>query len=107
MLHCNYPYVDTDGDHWPDAIVGDAQFYAVNFEQWISAENETLVTIDWSVPAGVEASDDFHTGVEAYVKLAPKQRGTFEILCQLNTTETANDIEYTGTKTIRVFLKVT
>lgn len=108
MLHLGYSYTDLDGEHWPDVSLGSKEFYCIEFAEKLSKENDTLVEIEWVIPEGVIATEDFHSGSEAYVNLAPQKRGTFEILCNISLTETAlNGKSYAQIIAKKMMLKVT
>lgn len=107
MIALDYSYKDTDGDHWPDTNLGSNLYYSIEFSEYLSSENETLVEISWEVDEGLESSSEFNSGSEAYIKLKPLKRGTFKVKCFINTSETGeNDTVYTQTKTVEMMLKV-
>lgn len=107
MNHRDYAYEDVDGKHFPDCFLGSAEYYSIDFQEWLSQENETLVEVEWELPAEVVGSDDFNSETEAFVRLAPQTRGTHEIRCKLSFTEDGlNGTPHTQQKMAVMMLKV-
>ena len=107
MLSLPFAYKDTDGDHWPDAVLGDELYYSIEFSEYLASENDTLVSVSWVLDDGITSTDEFNSGSEAFIKLKPSQRGTFKATCNIQLTETgADDVERTQTKSVEMMLKV-
>tara|TARA_Y100001963_G_scaffold128140_1_gene182149 strand:- start:3000 stop:3326 length:327 start_codon:yes stop_codon:yes gene_type:complete len=107
MNHKTYAYTGMDGNHFPDCYLGSEEFYSIDFSDFLNIENETLVEVEWIIPEYVNASEDFHSGTEAYVKLSPQKRGTHTIKCKISLTETdINGIVRDQQKLVVMQLKV-
>lgn len=98
----NYGYVAPDGNHWPDANLGDAQYYSIDYSEWLVNENDALVDVSWSVPEGLVGTDSHEANSQAFIKLATSERGSFKIVCTIITTENAKQ----QTKVVPMILKV-
>lgn len=98
----HYPYKDIDGNHWPDAALGDALFYAIDYSQWLTEENDELVSIAWTVPAGLVGSDGFEANGQANIKLTTEKRGSHKVVCAITTVENG----FEQKKTVLMILKV-
>ena len=98
----NLTRTDTDGKvYFPDAYLGEAKYYAVDFSTWLTTEGDTLSSVVWTVPAGVTGSDDNVEGNVASIKLTPSAVGTHEIICTLNSTDAGK----TQVKIVKIYLK--
>ena len=107
MLQKGYNYQDMDGEHWPDARIGDELYYEIEFSEWLNKENDTTVSVEWDVTEDLTILDEFNSGSSAFVKLATKKFGTFKAVCKLHLSETGqDDIVYEQTKTVHMMLKV-
>ena len=82
-----FSYKNIDGNHWPDADVGDELYYALDLDCWLNSENDTVVGFRWEVPEGVERLDDFVLDNQANIKLKTNTIGTFKILGYLTSAE--------------------
>ena len=102
MIPKAYQYIDVDGNHWPDASVGDSLYYSVDFAQWVVAENDNLVSVDWVVPECLNNEDSFVEGGQAFIKLGAAAVGSYKVLCNIHTVENTKE----QTKTIPMILKV-
>lgn len=98
----NYPYKASDGNHWADAPLGDHQFYAIDFSQWLTEEGDELLSVSWEVSEGLEGTESHESGTEAYIKLKTLQYGSFRVTCTLITEE--NGLQQT--KVIPMMLRV-
>lgn len=107
MLSLSFAYKDTDGNHWPDAVLGDELYYSIEFANYLSSENDTLVSVAWVLDDNLTSTDAFNSGSEAYIKLKPSKRGTFKAVCNISLTETGVDgVDRTQTKSVEMMLKV-
>ena len=82
-----YYYTDVDGDHFPDASLGDELYYSISFACWITNENDEVVDIDWTVPTGITLVENFIQGTEAKAKLRMDAVGSFKVVCTITTKE--------------------
>lgn len=98
----NYPYKDIDGNHWPDAALGDELFYCIDYNTWITEENDSLVSITWVVPDGLEGSEAHEANGEAFIKLKTLARGSHRVEMHLRTKE----FDYEQVKVVPMILKV-
>lgn len=83
----NYSYTAPDGNHWPDAHKGSDLFYAIDFSEWLSNENDQLTSVDWVYPSGLTSTENFLVGNEATIKLASSKVGTFRVTCKITSEE--------------------
>lgn len=86
-----YSYTDIDGLHWPDANVGDNLFYSIDFNCWLHEESETITSVNWIIPEGVESEQDLVTDNIGHVKIETPNIGSYKIVCELGTTELGLD----------------
>lgn len=98
----HYPYKDIDGNHFPDAALGSAEYYCINFGDWIREENDELVTAEWIVPDQLDNLDNYVASREAYIKLGTKIRGSFRVELKLTTQENGNE----QTRVVPMILRV-
>jgi len=82
-----YSYKDIDGNHWPDANVGDDMFYSINYAQWGISEGDTFTSVNWVLPTGVTSSDASQEYGQVIIKIATPTTGTYKIICELTTEE--------------------
>jgi hypothetical protein len=102
MIPKNYQYIDVDGHHWPDASVGDALFYSINYAQWIIDENDSFIDVEWVIPENMIGSESYESGGEAFIKLEPLCVGSFKVIMKLTTEELGKK----QTKAVPMILKV-
>jgi hypothetical protein len=102
MIPKHYIYKDIDGMHWPDAPKGNAEYYSINFEEYLACELDALVGVEWEVPEEISSEDPHLEGGEAFIKLIANSRGSHKILCKVDMIE----FEKTQTKVIPMVLKV-
>jgi|TARA_B110000908_G_C10228649_1_gene439375 hypothetical protein len=106
MSFKDYYYKSTDGEHFPDAVLGSNLFYGLDFSCWLKNEEDTLVSIEWTLPDGVTSEDDFLQGTVGNIKLSPTRTGSFVINCVITTEETLNFSTLLQEKSIDTILKV-
>lgn len=82
-----FPYKNIDGNHWPDADVGDDLYYALDLTCWLNSENDTIVGMRWEVPEGIEITNSFVLDNQANIKLKTDNIGVFKILGYLTSSE--------------------
>jgi hypothetical protein len=82
-----FPYKNIDGNHFPDADVGDELYYALDFTCWLNSENDAIVGARWEVPEGVIKLDDFVLDDQGNIKISTPNIGIFKILCYLTSAE--------------------
>ena len=104
MIPKNYIYKDTDGDHWPDAAFGNNEYYCIDFSDWITEENDSFVSAEWTIPIGLFGSDDYviEEDNQAFIKLRADGRGSFKVNLALTTMEENKE----STKQIVMILRV-
>ena len=102
MSFKNYPYKDTDGNHWPDAVLGDSLYYSIDFSGWLESQNDTLESGEWDVPEDVTGEDSYEDATQAYIKLTAAKRGSHTITGHLHTIEKGKR----QTKAVAMILKV-
>ena len=98
----NYYYKDIDGDHFPDATVGDELYYSILYSCWLNNEGDSLESVSWTVPDGLTLLEDTIEGGEVKAKIRSDRVGSFKIVCTLNTIEDTQ----TQTKNVPMILKV-
>ena len=80
-------YTDIDGDHFPDATLGDDLVYALDLNCWLASEEEEVISADWELPQGVTSKDSFLVEGVANVSLRATQVGSFRVKCVIETRE--------------------
>lgn len=98
----NFYYKDIDGEHFPDASVGDELYYSILFSCWLTNEGDTLEGVTWTVSDGLTVLDEAIQGGEVKAKIRCERAGSFRVLCTLDTIEDAQ----TQTKNVPMILKV-
>ena len=79
-----YPHTDLDGNHWPDADVGDELWYHVDFSCWYSLVDLEGISVMWDVPEGIEGLDDALNLTIASIKLKALRVGTYIITARIH-----------------------
>jgi hypothetical protein len=102
MFIRKFNYNDIDGNHWPDADVGDELYYAIDFSCWLNNEADTIDSVVWAIPEGIEATDEYIDGTEAVIKLKTSGYGSFKVLCKM----TSIDNGKAQTNAVPMVLKV-
>ena len=102
MIPKNYPYLATDGNHFPDAALGSSQYYCINYLQWLTEEGDTLVGVEWELPEGLTGEDAHEAAGEAFIKLTPEFRRSYRVTCKVTTQENGKE----QINTVTVILKV-
>lgn len=97
-----YNYTAPDGNHFPDANLGDDLFYAIEFSPWLLNEADTLTSVEWTYPKGVSSSEEFLVGTSATIKVLTNKVGTFKITCKITSTENGK----TQTNAVPMMLRV-
>jgi len=97
-----YVHTNIDGEHWPDANVGDNLFYSLDLSCWVNSENELIESIEWTMPEGVTSEESFVTHNISHVKIHTPILGSFKISGKLVTSEFGLD----QTNNIYMILKV-
>jgi hypothetical protein len=83
-------YKDSLGNaHWPDAPVGSAKYYGVDWGDYLTAEGDTIGTASWDVPTGLTDSDDSIVSDVARIKLSADTAGEYTVTCTITSTEGA------------------
>ena len=97
------PYQDSDGIHWPDASHLSEQYYGILITRFLASENDTLVDVDWTVPAGLTEMDADEVGDELRIKLSADTVGVnYEIVCTFNTIESGDTQKFKQTMLLSV-----
>ena len=103
MAFITTAYTTADGlSHWPDCHAGDNLYYSIDFDAWLTAEGDTLVSVAWSLPSSITSDDDFLEGNKAYIKLYAATPGTYKIECTLSSVDAGK----TQTNVVPMYLKV-
>jgi hypothetical protein len=97
-----YPYVDVDGNHWPDTAQGSSEYYAIDLYQYLTTEEDTITGVTWTIPPGLDAEDSFEDASTAYVKITATKRGSHKIVFTLNSIESGK----AQTTVLPIILKV-
>lgn len=81
-------YKDVSGNaRWPDAVAGSEKYYGVDWDSFLTAENDTITSIAWTVPTGLTNLDDKQDGNTAIVKLRADTIGKYRVICEISTVE--------------------
>ena len=83
MMTRKFNYNDVDGNHWPDADVGDDLYYSVDFSCWLDQEFDVLLEAVWLIPDGLTSTDEYTQDKSAVIKLKSLRRGSFKCVCTL------------------------
>ena len=84
-------YTDADGlAHWPDAPEGSEKYYGIDFDAYLTNENDTIGLATWSVPTGMTSMDEDIVSNQTRIKLSADSTGEYEIECSLTSTEGAD-----------------
>lgn len=102
MSFKSFPYPDIDGMHWPDTYLNNAEYYAVDYSDWASKENDSVLSVTWSLPIGLIGSDSHEAGGKAFIKIKAEARGSFRVVCTLTAEESGKQ----QTKIVEMILKV-
>lgn len=102
MSFKDFPYTAIDGNHWPDAYLGNDEYYAIDYSEWASEENDTVTSVTWNVPEGLHGDDSHEAGGKAFIKLRADKRGSFKVVCTLTAMEDGKQQK----KVIEMILKV-
>lgn len=100
-----FGYSEIDGNHWPDADVGDDLYYSIDFNCWLETEAEASSTVEWIIPEGITSSDQYVEAETAFIQLATNKRGTFKIICKVTSVD-SGDTGKEQTNTVPMMLKV-
>ena len=95
-------YMVDNKNHFADAVAGDVKYYGIELSQWLTAENDTLVSATWTADAGVTISLQTISATQARCKIATPTAGVYKITCVAQTTEGAA----TQTKSTILWLSV-
>ncbi len=81
-------YKDADGEaHWPSAQINTAKYYAVEWTEFLAAENDSMTEVTWTVPTGLTDQDEYQVGNQARIKLKADTAGNYKVLCEIATVE--------------------
>lgn len=81
-------YKTLDGNaKWPDAVAGSEKYYGVDWDAFLTTENDTITAISWTVPAGLTNMDEKQDGNTAIIKLRADTVGKYQVACEISTTE--------------------
>ena len=81
-------YKDAAGDaHWPDAQIGSEKYYGVDWDAFLTTENDTITDTTWTVPSGLTNMDKKQDGNTAIVKLRADTAGKYQVVCEISTVE--------------------
>jgi len=83
----NQSYNAPDGAYWPDVYAGVDEYFGVDCSTWLTNENDTLTSVEWTLPSGVTSSDEYEDGNTALIKLNASSAGTYTIKFKLNSSE--------------------
>ena len=75
--------------HWPVAEVGEELYYGFNWTEWLNSENDSIDSVEWTVPSGLTELATALDGNYVYIKLGADTIGEYEITCTLTTSEGA------------------
>lgn len=79
---------DLDGhSYWPKTVVGSEKIYAVEWDDFLTAENDTITLTTWTVPTGLTNMDDTQVGNQSRIKLSADAAGSHEVICEIETIE--------------------
>ena len=83
------PYIENGKLYWPDANVGSEKYYELDWTDYLAAEEDTLDTVSWVVPAS--GVTEMHTKIveltKTRIKLSADVVNEYEITCILNSKE--------------------
>ena len=85
----NYVYEDLDGTHWPDAVVNTEEYYAIDVNNYLNSENDSITQVSWVVssPEHCTVLDQGSSDTVAFIKLKPIRVGIYKITLIMNTKE--------------------
>ena len=74
---------------FPDSFVGEAKYYGVDCDTWLTDENDALTTISWALPTGLTNSDEVIDTINriGYVKITPTIAGAHIITATITSFE--------------------
>jgi hypothetical protein len=73
--------------NWPDANLGSAKYYGVDWSDYLTVENDTIGVVTWTIPTGLTGSDENVVSDVARVKISADSVGEYEVSCQITSTE--------------------
>lgn len=99
-----YPYVDSAGQHFPDANKGEEMYYALDLTPYSLAEAETITSVVWILPKELTNKDSYvlEDGSEAHIKISSPIAGIFEVVAKINSEDTGK----VQTNYVNIILKV-
>ena len=81
-------YIDSNGNvHWPDAVLGTEVYRGILITRFLAKENDSFVSVAWTVPTGLTNMDTEKVGDELRIKLSTDSAGDHEVICEFNTIE--------------------
>lgn len=83
-------YKSAAGVHFPDAVINTEEYYAIDFNELIDVESETVTDVKWETPDAITVLDSYINTEfnEAHVKLKPIKAGIYKITCVLTSVDT-------------------
>ena len=80
----NFAYVSHQGNHFPDARVGDSLLYSVEFTSTEDLEEMSDITFQWSSPSGAEVAHVRQVQNEVTATIKSSRVGTHTISCNVS-----------------------
>lgn len=98
----SFPYIDIDGNHWPDAAYESAEYYSIDFSEYLDSEEDIQVSVEWVIPDGLVGEDSFEDATTAYIRITTFKRGSHRIVFKLTSSEAGKE----QTTVLPIILKV-
>ena len=99
----DYPYVATDGKHWPDAYIGSDLVYSLDLTGIApSAISDMSADIVWDLPKGLKGTESFEDSQVACIKILAQEYGSHKVTCSVRFLEDS----YAQVHNISMILKV-
>lgn len=99
----DYPYIATDGKHWPDAYIGSELVYSLDFTSLIPEALPTMIAdVTWDLPKGLKGTEAFEDNHMAHVKILAEEYGSHKVTCSVRFLEDS----YAQVYNISMILKV-
>ena len=96
-------YEDEYGIHWVDTEVGSEVYRGILITRFLTKENDTFVSVAWTVPDGLTEMDTDKVGDELRIKLSADAIGTnYAVVCEFNTTESGDTQKFIQTMLLTV-----
>lgn len=72
---------------WGCITVGSEAYYTLDLNSYLSREGETLNTITWETPSGIQIIDEVVSEGTSSLKLKALARGTYTLVFTVNSSE--------------------